>query len=143
MGNTQRYTKLGDGWMIKNLKETYPQEMNRKLVKTLGYIPFHITVWGRKEDEPGDPPAELSTICPKCFNEITLKNNRESIKWEKDQYNKLVFIEGNRWGYQLNVTKKIPYSVGYFSCQSHLLMIDLNDQSTGSLFRIYEEAENE
>ncbi len=127
--------------MIVDMKEYRRDEINRKLVQMLGHIPFYISTWGRKEDEPEDPPAKLNTICPRCFQNFTLENKRDSIKYEKG--NDFFTIEGDKWGYQVNKGKstKIIYTVGYPGHGGHLVSIDHNDKSTGCLFRIYEEVE--
>lgn len=128
--------------MIVEMKEIIEQERNRKLVKALGYIPFHISTWGRKEGEPEAPPATLYTICPKCFRSIKIENKRDPMKHEGDHT--YFTMEGNKWGYQQNQGKsvRIPYTTNYIPCHGQIMFIDHNAEGTGACFRLYEEVQS-
>lgn len=129
--------------MIVNMKEQMQQDTNRAIIKMLGYVPYYISTWGRKDSEPENPPATLHTICPLCFRTLKIENKRDNIKYE--DYGDCFSIEGDKWGYQQSKRKgnKVIYTVKYISHGEHLVSIDHNDTSTGCLFRIYEEVEKD
>jgi len=129
--------------MIVNMKEYRQDEINRKIVQTLGFVPFYMSMWGRKDDEVEDPPATLYTICPRCFKNLTIENKRDSIKYA--DHGNCFTIEGDKWGYQQDngKSKKLLYTVNYISHGGHLVIIDHNDAGTACLFRIYEEVDAE
>jgi|GEM_PF-6669447 len=128
--------------MIVEMKEISEQDRNRKLIKSLGYIPFHMSTWGKMDDEPEDPPATLYTICPKCFRSIEIKNKREPMTYEGDH--SYFTMEGNKWGYQKNRGKstRIPYTTNYIPCHGQIMFIDHNGQGTAAVFRLYEEVQS-
>lgn len=129
--------------MIVEMKEYRQDEINRKLVRSLGHVPFCMSLWGRKDDEPESPPATLHTICPRCFRNLTIENKRSSIKYA--DHGKCFTIEGDKWGYQQDNGKsgRLPYTVKYLSHGGHLVAIDHNNDGTGCLFRIYEEVKED
>lgn len=135
--------------MIRELEHKIHQDWNKAAVKQIGKVPYYFSNWTIEVEVVAvDPektktvkvnlPAMLYTICPVCFLPLKFSNTKESVKYELNSQGKLMDAMGDKWGVLVDSRGTWFPTTSFFSCQGHVLLLDVDDEKYRSFFRIWE-----